>query len=598
MVKSLSLKALFKWFLALIAVLSGLILLAAYQIAATDDRINQANESRYQSFLLAQELRLSSDALTRLARTYVVTTDPSYEKQYFDILDIRNGNLPRPQHYERIYWDFVAAGIPKPTPDGAAVALQDLMKRAGFTDQEFAKLNEAQASSDDLVKAETMAMNAVKGLYDDGKGHFTRHDAPDLELARTLTHDKRYHMAKARIMKPLNEFLTLLDERTAATVARAEQAGRRAYWLMVLTVVVTFVVTASALWFIYRLLKRELDRGVAVAEKLAVGDLSVEQRVDRDDELGRLMRAMNGISDGLSRVIGTVRRSVDTITTASAEIAAGNLDLSARTESQASALEQTAASMEELTGTVRQNADNARRANQLAVSASDYARKGGAVVGQVVLTMGSIKDSSNRIVDIIGVIDGIAFQTNILALNAAVEAARAGEQGRGFAVVASEVRSLAQRAASAAKEIKDLINDSVLKVDTGSKLVDETGATMEQMVDSVQHVADIMKEIAAATNEQSQGIEQVNQAIVEMDGATQQNAALVEQAAAAAQSMREQATQLADAVGIFKLRGDAARVAPSVAAPALPPPRARAVASGPASLKASAATSRDEWEEY
>ncbi|HEY8606887.1 MAG TPA: methyl-accepting chemotaxis protein, partial [Noviherbaspirillum sp.] len=253
---------------------------------------------------------------------------------------------------------------------------------------------------------------------------------------------------------------------------------------------------------------------------------------------------------------------------ASREIASGNADLSSRTESQASSLEETASSMEELTSTVKQNAENARQANQLVVSASDVALRGGEVVGQVVQTMASIKDSSRKIVDIIGVIDGIAFQTNILALNAAVEAARAGEQGRGFAVVAAEVRSLAQRSAGAAKEIKSLIGDSVEKVDAGSNLVDVAGKTMGEIVTSVKHVADIMNEISAASQEQSSGIEEVNRAIAQMDEMTQQNAALVEQAAAAADSMQTQAAALAQAVAVFRVDGAAAAAAAGTGAQA------------------------------
>jgi methyl-accepting chemotaxis protein len=259
------------------------------------------------------------------------------------------------------------------------------------------------------------------------------------------------------------------------------------------------------------------------------------------------------MNDSLMTTVGQVRLGTETISTASREIANGNADLSARTEAQASSLEQTTSSMEELTSTVKQNAENARQANQLVVSASDVATRGGDVVGQVVETMGSIKESSRKIVDIIGVIDGIAFQTNILALNAAVEAARAGEQGRGFAVVASEVRSLAQRSAAAAKEIKTLIGDSVEKVDVGSRLVDQAGRTMDEIVTSVRHVADIMNEIASASAEQSSGIEQVNRAVSQMDEMTQQNAALVEQAAAAAASMQDQAVTLAQAVAVFRL---------------------------------------------
>ncbi|MDO9219681.1 MAG: methyl-accepting chemotaxis protein, partial [Thiobacillus sp.] len=266
-----------------------------------------------------------------------------------------------------------------------------------------------------------------------------------------------------------------------------------------------------------------------------------------------LMQAMQAMNSSLANIVSQVRTGTETISVASRQIASGNADLSSRTEQQASSLEETASSMEELTSTVKQNAENARQANQLVQSTAEVAVKGGQVVGQVVTTMASIKDSSRKIADIIGVIDSIAFQTNILALNAAVEAARAGEQGRGFAVVASEVRNLAQRSAGAAKEIKSLIEDSVSQVDVGGKLVDEAGKTMGEIVTSVKRVTDIMGEIAAASQEQSAGIEQVNQAITQMDDVTQQNAALVEQAAAAAESLQEQADSLAQAVSVFKL---------------------------------------------
>jgi methyl-accepting chemotaxis protein len=302
-----------------------------------------------------------------------------------------------------------------------------------------------------------------------------------------------------------------------------------------------------------RKIVKALNEAVTIAQTVAAGDLTTHIEVTSKDETGQLLQALKDMSGSLVKIVGEVRSGTDTIATASGQIASGNLDLSSRTEQQASALEETASSMEELTGTVKQNADNARQANGLAVLASEVAVKGGAVVSQVVGTMSSINDSAKKIVDIIGVIDGIAFQTNILALNAAVEAARAGEQGRGFAVVASEVRSLAQRSAAAAKEIKALIDDSVEKVDAGSKLVEQAGATMDEVVVSVRRVTDIVGEISAASQEQSTGIEQVNQAITQMDDVTQQNAALVEEAAAASQSLQDQAANLAHVVSVFKL---------------------------------------------
>jgi methyl-accepting chemotaxis protein-1 (serine sensor receptor) len=311
---------------------------------------------------------------------------------------------------------------------------------------------------------------------------------------------------------------------------------------------------AVGVWLV-RSITRPLNYAVAIAKTVAAGDLTQDIRVESTNETGQLLQALKDMNGSLTTTVSEVRVSTETITTAASEIATGNMDLSSRTEEQAASLEETASSMEELTSTVKQNADNARQANQIVVSASEFAGKGGKVVGQVVDTMGSIKESSRKIVDIIGVIDGIAFQTNILALNAAVEAARAGEQGRGFAVVAAEVRNLAQRSAGAAKEIKTLISASVETVDAGSKLVDEAGATMDQIMSSVKQVADIMGEIAAASEEQSTGIEQINLAIAQMDDVTQQNAALVEESAAASQSMQVQAHALSNAVSAFKLTG-------------------------------------------
>lgn len=364
---------------------------------------------------------------------------------------------------------------------------------------------------------------------------------------------------------------------------------------------------AVGIWLV-RGISGPLNYAVEIAQGIAAGDLTQTIEVESSNETGQLLEALKDMNRSLAQTVSEVRISTDTIATASSEIAAGNLDLSSRTEQQAASLEETASSMEELTSTVRQNADNAKQANKMVVSASDYAVKGGQVVAQVVNTMSSIKESSRKIVDIIGVIDGIAFQTNILALNAAVEAARAGEQGRGFAVVASEVRSLAQRSAAAAKEIKELIGDSVEKVDAGGHLVEETGQTMTQIVTAVKQVADIMSEIAAASAEQSSGIDQVNIAITQMDEVTQQNAALVEEAAAASSSMQDQAANLAATVSVFKLAqgthsgmvGRAQPVAEQKAAVKAKPAQ-KTLTSQPAriaSVRKQAASQDQDWEEF
>ncbi|MCX7247049.1 MAG: methyl-accepting chemotaxis protein, partial [Burkholderiales bacterium] len=351
-----------------------------------------------------------------------------------------------------------------------------------------------------------------------------------------------------KAVNDLVDFQTeVMTEDGKAAGVQAEGAQR----MMLILSAVAALLTVFFAWFITRSITVPLNLAVQVAQKVAAGDLTSHIEVMSKDETGTLTLALKDMNDSLKKIVGEVRSGTEAIGSGTKQIASGNADLSQRTEEQASSLEETASSMEELTSTVKQNAENAKQANQLALGASTVAVKGGQVVSEVVTTMSSINESSKKIVDIIGVIDGIAFQTNILALNAAVEAARAGEQGRGFAVVASEVRNLAQRSAAAAKEIKALIGDSVDKVGAGTKLVDEAGKTMEEIVNSVKRVTDIMSEITAASQEQSAGIEQVNQAITQMDEVTQQNAALVEEAAAAAESLEEQAQNLQAAVAIF-----------------------------------------------
>ena len=375
--------------------------------------------------------------------------------------------------------------------------------------------------------------------------------------------------------------------------------------IMVATIVIAVLLACGGAVYLTRAIGRPLEQAVDVARRVADGDLTARIEVESRNEFGQLLASLRDMTASLSNIVGDVRSGSDTIATASSQIAAGNLDLSGRTEQQASSIEETAASVEELTSTVRQNAENARQANGLAASASDVATRGGAVVAEVVGTMGEINESARKIVDIIAVIDGIAFQTNILALNAAVEAARAGEQGRGFAVVASEVRNLAQRSAGAAKEIKELITDSVGKVESGSRLVDQAGATMDEIVTSVRRVADIMGEITAASNEQSAGIEQIHHAISQMDQVTQQNAALVEEAASAAQSLQDSAAGLAGRVSVFKVatQPQSRSQSQSLKHPALRAAAPRAVAPAarakPARAALAAAPVREtEWETF
>ena len=364
----------------------------------------------------------------------------------------------------------------------------------------------------------------------------------------------------------LNAFTAYVEDRGQKRQAESDAVGSSGQWLLGVGAFISVVLGVLFAFLVTRSIMVPLRQGIASAKAIAQGNLATTITTEGRDEIAQLLQALADMQANLASIVSTVRQGSESVATASAEIASGNHDLSARTEQQASSLEETAASMEELNSTVKQNADSARQANQLATSASTVAIQGGEVVAEVVDTMKGINESSRKISDIISVIDGIAFQTNILALNAAVEAARAGEQGRGFAVVASEVRSLAGRSAEAAKEIKSLINASVERVEQGTALVDKAGATMTEVVSSIRRVTDIMGEISAASAEQSAGVAQVGQAVTQMDQATQQNAALVEEMAAAASSLKSQAQELVQTVAVFKLSGNLQQKATAPAA--------------------------------
>ncbi|MGX9786710.1 methyl-accepting chemotaxis protein [Janthinobacterium lividum] len=464
------------------------------------------------------------------------------------------------------------------------------------SDEEKAIFKSSIAERVKYQDAKTLVMNARK--------------AGNAAQAESAYRDS-FAPAAAKYQNNVKALLSQQRQAIDATAQAIEEANGRSFTLLLTLCALVVALGSVCAWLITRSITQPLKAAVKVAETVADGDLRTHFGTPASDEIGDLMRALHGMNEALRKVVSEVQTGTNAIATASGEIAAGNQDLSARTEQQASSLEETASSMEELTSTVKQNADNARQANQMAVAASGVAERGGSIVSQVVDTMGAIDTASTKIVDIIGVIDGIAFQTNILALNAAVEAARAGEQGRGFAVVATEVRSLAQRSAAAAREIKTLIGDSVEQVNNGTRLVHQAGSTMNEVVDSVRRVTDIMAEITAASAEQSMGIDQVNQAIAQMDQVTQQNAALVEEAAAAAESMQDQAARLAQVAAGFQLEHMATKAPVRSARPAptqLAKPAARSAAarqpaiaarSAPAARKPQAQVAGEQdWEEF
>jgi len=474
---------------------------------------------------------------------------------------------------------------------------------AEFEKQHQGALVLAAASPSDLkVLNEVGTMRQQQRAIQDRIVKLAASDTPGAVAAITAEETPVWRSMRAELL----QLMKLKHEEIGASKAAISAYSDRMLTIALVLVLVSAAASVGiAVWLIRHimcLLGGEPAYAAEITHAIAGGDFTRKVELRQGDS-SSLLYGINSMREQLTQTVGVIRGSSEAIATATREIATGNADLSNRTESQASSLEETASSMEELTSTVKQNAENARQANQLVASTAEIAAKGGTVVNEVVETMASIKDSSRKVADIIGVIDGIAFQTNILALNAAVEAARAGEQGRGFAVVASEVRSLAQRSAGAAKEIKTLIEDSVGKVDAGGRLVDEAGHTMDEIVTSVKRVTDIMSEIAAASHEQSAGIEQVNQAVGQMDEMTQQNAALVEEAAAAAESLREQAVKLAEAVSVFRVEG----VQRMPAAESLPvvrdvieapvrsvPPVARPVQP----KKVAAAGGGEEWEEF
>ncbi len=519
--------------------LVALATVAYTRISAMQSDILLTTEDRYPKTVLVHYAKDELNGVARMMRNALLMDDPKEVQQEIATADTRNRNAN--------------GAIDKLDKLIASAQGRVLLKDVNDARQQF-----------QVLHARFLAEAGDPSKRDDAK--------------QILLKDLR--PVQLQYLAALDKLIEYQAKLMSDSAKESVDSGKSAHIVILVISLIALGASVLVAWLATRSITEPIAEAVGVARRVADGDLTSLIQVASTDETGQLMQALHDMNASLQNIVGKVRRGTDSIATASNQIAMGNLDLSARTEQQASSLEETASSMEEMTSTTRHNGDNARQANQLAGSASAVAVRGGTVVAQVVSTMDEINASSRKIVDIIAVIDGIAFQTNILALNAAVEAARAGEQGRGFAVVASEVRNLAQRSAAAAKEIKVLITESVDKIDHGAKLVNEAGSTMDEIVSSVQRVTDIMSEITAASREQESGIEQINTAITEMDNVTQQNAALVEQAAAAAQALQEQASELAVAVSVFKLN-DAATVHHLA-----PPARLRVPRAEPARLTA------------
>ncbi len=492
----------------LMAMLGGASL---YSLSNIDHAFADVLEDRYPKVGIAADIKAVNNEVSQAIRNLFIMSDPDDMKAQYDII----------------------GGSSKRTSENIELLQKTITDEAGK-----AALDRLQQARADYRKPRDKVIELLKaGRSEEAKNALLL----DLRPKQVAYMDRLEDLVKLQD--------TLMTQAGAAAAASVAQTKVGIASLLAAAFVLAF---GMAVWII-RSITRPIDEAVGIARAVSAGDLAMAFRADGRSETGVLLGALHEMKTRLAHIVGDVRGNAEGVATASAQISQGNNDLSSRTEQQAAALEQTAASMEQLSATVRQNADNAKQADQLARGASTVAIQGGEVVGQVVETMKGINDSSKKVADIIGVIDSIAFQTNILALNAAVEAARAGEQGRGFAVVASEVRSLAQRSADAAKEIKTLIAASVDRVDQGTALVDRAGVTMREVVASIRRVTNIVAEISAASSEQSTGVAQVGEAVAQMDQATQQNAALVEQSAAAAESLKTQAHRLVDTVAVFKL---------------------------------------------
>jgi methyl-accepting chemotaxis protein len=555
--------------------------MAFLSLQSAEKDVLVAEKSRYESYQLAGELRQSSDDLTRLARTYVVTGDPAFEAQYWDVLAIRLGKKPRPQEYNRIYWDFVAAGEAKPRADGEAVPLLDLMKRAGFTDAEFAKLKQAQANSDGLVNTETIAMNAVKGLYDDGTGKFTRKAEPDLELARRLMHSAEYHKFKAEIMKPIDEFYVLLDQRTSTALKTAEANESWASGVLVGMLSLLGVMIAGLIWVLFQRVVAPVVRLKDAMSRLSRGETEIViPAADRDDEVGEMAKAtktfqgamaetvrlreaqleaerkageerrrsMNAVAESfeadVAQTVSAVASSSDAMTHAAQTMSAVSTQVTAQSQSIVSASHQAAdsvrtaaAAAEELSASVLQIGRQVAQSTKITREAVEEATKTDAI-------MRGLAGAASRIGQVIALINDIASQTNLLALNATIEAARAGDAGKGFAVVANEVKSLANQTAKATEEIGAQISSVQEESARAAQAIAQVVTVIGQIDEISSAIATAVEHQGVATGEISRNVQQAAQGTSEVSNTIGQVTAAARQAGATAETVLGAARQL------------------------------------------------------